>query len=147
MQRARGFTLLELMIVVAVVAVLAGLALSSYQKQVRKSHRAEAKQIAADYALREEKYRSNNAQYVTALTTLLNVATAPTTWGSGYYTFAITLPTTGTCAGGAAVGGANSFRITASATTVGGQNKDTGCTSMVYDNLCGSVSKTPTACW
>src|SRR6185436_15605068 len=64
MKRVRGFTLLELMIVVVIIAILAGVALSSYQKQVRKSRRAEAKQGVTDISLREEKWRSNNANYL-----------------------------------------------------------------------------------
>lgn len=40
---ARGFTLIELMITVAVVAILAAIAFPSYQEQVRKSRRAQAK--------------------------------------------------------------------------------------------------------
>ena len=145
MNRVRGFTLIELMIVVLIIAVLAGLAFSAYNKQVRKSRRAEAKQIVSDYALREEKLRSNAAAYTTALTTLLNVGTAPTSWGSGYYSIAITAPSSGTCPGGASKGTANSFIITA--TALGDQLKDTSCTPLVYTNDCGTVDKTPSGCW
>ena len=65
MRRVKGFTLIELMIVVVVIAVLAGLALSGYTKQIRKSRRAEARQALSDMALREEKFRSNNISYGT----------------------------------------------------------------------------------
>lgn len=145
MKRVRGFTLIELMIVVLILAVLAGLAFSAYNNQIRKSRRAEAKQIVSDYALREEKLRSNAATYTTSLATLLNVGTAPTTWGSGYYSLAITAPTSGNCPGGAAKGTANSFIITA--TALGDQLKDTSCTPLVYTNDCGTVAKTPASCW
>jgi type IV pilus assembly protein PilE len=40
--RPTGFTLIEVMIVVAVVALLAGIALPSYQEYVRRAHRAHA---------------------------------------------------------------------------------------------------------
>ena len=146
MKRSRGFTLLELMIVVVVISILAALALSGYQKQIRKSRRAEAKQIIGDYSLREEKYRSNNPNYTSSLTTLLNVSTAPTTWGSGYYSLAISFPSSGTCPDGTtALGSANSFTITA--TALGDQARDSGCTALEYTNTCGSVSKTPSDCW
>lgn len=65
MHRVRGFTLIELMVVVAVVAVLATVAFNSYGKQVRKSRRAEAQQVLSDLALKQEKYRSNNTTYGT----------------------------------------------------------------------------------
>ena len=63
MHRSRGFTLLELMIVVVVMAILAGVAISAYGNQVRKSRRSQAMQVLNDLALREEKYRTNNAEY------------------------------------------------------------------------------------
>ena len=67
MRHRRGFTLIELMIVVLVIAVLASIALSGYNNQVRKSRRSEAKQVLSDLALKQEKFRSNNATYGTAI--------------------------------------------------------------------------------
>ena len=145
MKRKQGFTLIELMIVVLIIALLAGLAFSAYNKQVRKSRRAEAKQIMGDYALREEKLRSNSTAYTSNLATLLGIATAPTVWGGGYYTMAITFPASGSCPGGAAKGSANSFIVTA--TAIGDQAKDTTCAPLLYTNDCGTVTKTPTTCW
>src|SRR6478609_9505756 len=46
--RTRGFTLLEVMIVVVIVGVLAAIALPAYQSQVRKSNRSAAQQIMQD---------------------------------------------------------------------------------------------------
>jgi type IV pilus assembly protein PilE len=63
MRRSRGFTLLELMVVVAVVAILAGFAFNSYRNQVAKARRSTALQVLNDLALREEKWRTNNAEY------------------------------------------------------------------------------------
>jgi type IV pilus assembly protein PilE len=48
-QRVLGFTLIELMIVVAVVAVLAAIALPSYNDALRKSRRAQAKADLVEY--------------------------------------------------------------------------------------------------
>ena len=62
-----GFTLLELMIVVAVVAILAAIALPSYQNSLRKGNRAEAKAILMETAQYMERYfTTNNAYYVSA---------------------------------------------------------------------------------
>lgn len=56
-----GFTLIELMIAVAIVAILASIAYPSYQEQVSKSRRAEAKAALMDAASRAERYRSARA--------------------------------------------------------------------------------------
>ena len=51
-----GFTLIELMIVVAVVAILAAIAVPSYQEQVRKSRRAQAKADIVEYVQMAERF-------------------------------------------------------------------------------------------
>ncbi|MEL1263765.1 type IV pilin protein [Pseudoxanthomonas putridarboris] len=59
-----GFTLIELMIVVAVVAILAAVAYPSYQDQIRKSRRAQAKADLVEYAQLAERYHTSNNTYV-----------------------------------------------------------------------------------
>lgn len=61
---ANGFTLIELMIVVAVVAILAAIALPSYQDSVRKSRRGQAKADMVEYAQRAERFHTINNTYV-----------------------------------------------------------------------------------
>ena len=61
---AAGFTLIELMIVVAVVAILAAIAVPSYQEQVRKSRRAQAKADLVEYAQMAERFFTVNNTYV-----------------------------------------------------------------------------------
>ncbi|MBV6845533.1 MULTISPECIES: type IV pilin protein [Xanthomonas] len=61
---ARGFTLIELMIVVAVIAILAAVAYPSYQEQVRKARRGQAKADLVEYAQLAERFRTVNNTYV-----------------------------------------------------------------------------------
>jgi type IV pilus assembly protein PilE len=123
----RGFTLIELMIVVLVISVLAGLALSGYQKQVRKSRRAEARQVIADLALKQEKYRSNNSTYGT----IANIGGAQTTT---YYTVTLT------------AGSNTATAYTFTAVPIGDQAKDS-CGTLTWAMSLGVVQKTPANCW
>ena len=61
--RARGFTLIELMIVVVAIAVLAAIAYPSYLEQMRKSRRSDAKTALLDLATRQERFFSINNVY------------------------------------------------------------------------------------
>lgn len=54
--RSRGFTLIELMIAVAVVAILMAVALPSYTEHVRKSHRSEAQAYLMTVASRQHQF-------------------------------------------------------------------------------------------
>jgi type IV pilus assembly protein PilE len=88
--KSKGFTLLELMIVVAVIAILATIAVNSYTEQVRRGKRAEAKQALSDLQLREEKYRADNPKYGT-IDQLTGSSAATTGYNNAlkYYTISI----------------------------------------------------------
>lgn len=58
-----GFTLIELMIVVAVVAILTTIAYPAYQDAMRKSRRAQAKADLVEYAAMAERYRTVENKY------------------------------------------------------------------------------------
>jgi len=63
----KGFSLIELMIVVAIVAILVALALPSYTRYVRKANRGEAQQLLLNYANNQEIWRANDTNYATAV--------------------------------------------------------------------------------
>jgi len=88
--RQAGFTLLELMIVVAVIAVLASIALPMYAEQMRKGKRAEAAQAIGDLQLRQERYRADNPTYGT-LDQLTGSALNSTNYNNAlkYYTVSV----------------------------------------------------------
>jgi type IV pilus assembly protein PilE len=89
-RRARGFSLIELMIVIVIVGVLSAIAWPSYQDYVRRGNRSAAQSFMLTIANRQEQYLLTNRSYA-ATTAALNL-TAPTET-SGRYTFSITLPT------------------------------------------------------
>lgn len=68
--RPQGFTLIELMIAVAVVAILAGIAYPSYQEHVRKSRRAAAQAALLDVAARQQQYLLDRRSYAGTLAAL-----------------------------------------------------------------------------
>jgi type IV pilus assembly protein PilE len=60
---AAGFTLLELMVVVAIIAILAALAVPSYTKHVVKTKRVAAQACLSEYANYMERYYTTNLRY------------------------------------------------------------------------------------
>jgi type IV pilus assembly protein PilE len=145
-----GFTLIELMIAVAIIAILATIALPGYLDSLRKSRRAEAFNSMATVQQAQERYRSNNAGYASTLA-LLGI-TSTTSTPKGYYTLSVvtepsTIATTYTVSAVAVSGTSqaqdgNCRRLAVRAS--GGQISYAGCAS------CGLVpadfSET-NACW
>ena len=131
-----GFTLIELMTVVVVIAVLAAIALPAYTDSVRRSRRAEAITLLSQIAQQQERWRANNAAYTTDLSASGVNVSNPTT---GYYTLQ------------AASATATGYRATA--TAAGAQSTDTKCTSLTLRMDVGNVfyehtgSATANQCW
>lgn len=87
--KARGFTLIELMVVVAIVAIIAAIAVPSFNESVRKSRRSEAITTLADLQLRQERWRSNNTTYGT-LAQVSNTTDALFNAAQAHYSFTVT---------------------------------------------------------
>lgn len=121
----QGFTLIELMITVAIIGILASIALPAYQNYVRQARRADAMASLLDLQAQQERWRVNNTTY--AATGSLTVP------ASDYYTFTVTSNT------------ATAYTLTASAITGTTQADDTGCTTLTVN---AANEKTPAAgCW
>ena len=83
--RKKGFTLIELMIVLAIVAILIVLALPSFQDTIRKSRRSDAMNAILDIQLSQERWRVNHTTYGT-LTDLKITNASP----DGHYSLTVT---------------------------------------------------------
>lgn len=77
----RGFTLIEVMITVAIVAILAAVALPSYNDYIRRGQLPEAFAGMSDLRVKMEQYYQDNRQYGTSGGNCADVA--PPTWAAG----------------------------------------------------------------
>jgi len=146
-----GFSLIELMIVVAIVAILAGVAYPSYRNQVMRSNRAEAKNAILQVQVAQEKfyvqsgrYAGDNACAATELTNAPDHATTPglgvpASTSGGHYAITLCRPTAST--------------YTATATATGAQLNDSECRRFEVTQTGNKTSYnssnvlTTTACW
>jgi type IV pilus assembly protein PilE len=90
--RVRGFTLIELMIAVAIVAIIAAIALPSYNRYVLRAHRAPGHDVIMAVASAQERFYTNFNRYATTLAEI-GFGTADATSEGGYYI--VSLPATG----------------------------------------------------
>jgi type IV pilus assembly protein PilE len=86
MHKQRGFTLIELMIAVAVVGILTAIAYPSYVKYVQKSYRSEGIAMLADATARMERYYAQNNSYAASNLAAIGIGSSNTNSPTGKYT-------------------------------------------------------------
>ena len=116
MKKMQGFTLIELIISVAIIGILAAIAFPAYDRYKRKAYRMDAISYLTKAAAFEEKWMAENGTYTT---TYANIGGATT--AEDHYTIVATAP------------GGNTFLITA--TAKGAQVSDSDCFEYSIDHI------------
>ncbi|MBH2033064.1 MAG: type IV pilin protein [Pseudomonadales bacterium] len=134
-----GFTLIEMMVVVAVMAILAAIAMPSYQEYLLRAHRADGIALLNEVAARQERHYAQNNRYViadddVAELSLRNAGVSD----SGYYQLSL------------AEGGDDDGGYVLTAIALDGQAADTDCLNLILSGA-GERGVTGTAgaadCW
>jgi type IV pilus assembly protein PilE len=132
-KQAKGFTLMELMITVAIVGILAAIAIPSYQSYMTRTRRADAMAALQSVSAAMERYKAtNNFSYLGATLGAggVFVAQVPVDGGTAFYTLALSNLT------------ATTFTITA--TPTGAQPATDGALTM---NQIGAKTWGAKTCW
>jgi type IV pilus assembly protein PilE len=133
----RGMSLMELMIVVAIVALLGTIAVSSYRSQMLRANRVDGTSALLQVQVAQEKFFLQNRRYAADNTELAaappgGLGIAVTTPG-GHYSLVLQAPTATT--------------YTIAATPAGAQVDDTACPAYSVDEQGTRTPANTTGCW
>jgi len=133
---SQGFTLIEIMITVAIIGILAAIALPSYQNYVLRAGRAEGQAALLDASARQEQFYLGNKTYATTIAAINGIVTTE----SNRYTISVDTPT-GACPI------ITCYKLTA--TPMNAQAADTKCTTITLDsnNVKGATGSATDECW
>ena len=124
-----GFTLMELMIVVIIIGILAGIGYPSYQQYAREAKRTDAHTTLLRVASLLEKFYSNNNGYTTS-TTVLGYATDPAISNERHWAVSIS-----------SANPASSYLLTA---VPANNHVDPACASITFTS---AGAQNPATCW
>ena len=129
MRKQAGFTLMELLIVIAIISILASIGYTSYAGYMVEARRGEAVSSLLELSQAQEKYYLDNNIYARERSEL---GVDESTYASNYK---IIIKSAGT---------RQSYTLHAIAKSSGAQTGDTDCQEIVFDSV---GTKTPTLCW
>ena len=131
MSRSRGFTLIELMIVLVVMAILVAIAYPSFVNIMIRNDRGDAREALAALQLAQERHRAQNSTYSSALPA--NVAAQSP---RGLYDIEVT------------AADRDGFTATASASDGTRQQRDrTICRTLTLTVTTSGEQRLPEECW
>lgn len=131
-----GFTLIEMLVAIVIIAILTAIALPTFTESVRKGRRADAVALLTGLQLAQERYRANNPAYANDLAQLPGAAVS-----TEHYQAAI------------ASASASGYTLMATARSGSPQNDDAACRQMSLRMTSGGnvvyagVADSATPCW
>ena len=137
MNDVKGFSLVEMLIVLVILGILMGIGFTALQGYTLRAHRADAHDSLLDISSRLERFAATNNGYTTEVSAATGLNLGRVTSPEGYYNIGI-----GPCAGGNI---AVCYEITATAT--GPQVEDTDCLQITLDSDGNRGGTTPGECW